>query len=368
MIYRQNKKAFTLIELLVVIAIIGVLSTLVIVALGNSRSSARDAKRLNDLKAMANALELYYANNNQYPASITPGQPLEAGGIVYMSKVPNNPTPYTDGNCPDEEYRYLSNSPQSYSVISCIGSSQGNLIAGGVSVTNNSGLQSIGATNGLVLYLDASNPASYPGFGNTWYDLSGSNNHGTLIDGPIFNSDNGGSIVFDGVNDYINLSNQIQFDRTDAFTLSSWVLVKSTNSQIINNENGSYRGYQFAISSNGNLTFFFRNTVNTNFIGVRDVDISELNKFLFVSVSYDGSSDASGVKLYINSILKDNVVVGNNLTDTTISNETTWMGKRRPATQGSLNGNIYQTSIYNRELTASEILQNYNATKDRFVL
>ncbi|WKZ24506.1 MAG: prepilin-type N-terminal cleavage/methylation domain-containing protein [Patescibacteria group bacterium] len=197
-----NKKAFTLIELLVVIAIIGILSTLVVLALGNSRTSARDAKRLNDLKAMANALELYYANNNQYPASITPGQPLEQGGIVYMSKVPNNPIPRTDSNCPDQEYRYLSNSPQNYSIISCIGSSQGNLIAGGVSITNNSGPQSIGSVNGLIFYFDASNPASYPGSGNTWYDLSVSGNNGALVNGPTFNSDNLGSLEFDGVNDY----------------------------------------------------------------------------------------------------------------------------------------------------------------------
>jgi hypothetical protein len=61
-------------------------------------------------------------------------------------------------------------------------------------------------TSGLVLNLDAANPRSYPPpyNGVTWTTLAGSNN-GTLINGPTFNSSNGGSIVFDGVNDYINL-------------------------------------------------------------------------------------------------------------------------------------------------------------------
>ena len=53
-------------------------------------------------------------------------------------------------------------------------------------------------TNGLVLALDAANHKSYPGSGTTWFDLSGNSHDGTLTGGPTFNSDNGGSIVFDG--------------------------------------------------------------------------------------------------------------------------------------------------------------------------
>jgi hypothetical protein len=56
-------------------------------------------------------------------------------------------------------------------------------------------------TNGLVLCLDAADRTSYLGSGTTWFDLAGSNN-GTLTNGPTFNSTNGGSIVFDGVDDY----------------------------------------------------------------------------------------------------------------------------------------------------------------------
>ena len=63
----MNKKGFTLIELLVVIAIIGLLSTLAVVALGNARVKARDAKRLSDLKQVQTALELYYTDNSAYP-------------------------------------------------------------------------------------------------------------------------------------------------------------------------------------------------------------------------------------------------------------------------------------------------------------
>lgn len=101
----MNKKGFTLIELLVVVAIIGLLSTLAVVALGNARVKARDAKRLSDLKQIQTALELYYTDNSSYPS----GSSVElgttnyaclnnAGWAVtgctnpYMSSVPDDPT------------------------------------------------------------------------------------------------------------------------------------------------------------------------------------------------------------------------------------------------------------------------------------
>ncbi len=66
---KQKQKAFTLIELLVVIAIIGLLASIIMVALNNARSKARDAKRIADVKELMSAFELYYNDNNQYPAS-----------------------------------------------------------------------------------------------------------------------------------------------------------------------------------------------------------------------------------------------------------------------------------------------------------
>jgi hypothetical protein len=59
-------------------------------------------------------------------------------------------------------------------------------------------------TNGLVLCLDAADKNSYSGTGTTWTDLTGNGNNGTLTNGPTFNSANGGSISFDGTNDYID--------------------------------------------------------------------------------------------------------------------------------------------------------------------
>jgi hypothetical protein len=75
-------------------------------------------------------------------------------------------------------------------------------------------------TNGLVLYLDAANRISYVSGSTAWNDMSGFSNNGTLVNGPTFNTGDGGSIVFDGVNDYITLGTQ-NLISTD-FTINLW--------------------------------------------------------------------------------------------------------------------------------------------------
>ena len=104
----KKSAGFTLIELLVVIAIIGLLSTLAVVSLNNARTKSRDAKRLSDIKQIQTGLELYFADQNTYPAvataktlgitgaltlTSTSGFSDLTTGTVYMSKVPANPTP-----------------------------------------------------------------------------------------------------------------------------------------------------------------------------------------------------------------------------------------------------------------------------------
>jgi hypothetical protein len=218
--------------------------------------------------------------------------------------------------------------------------------------------------NGLVLSLDAGNVKSYPGSGTIWYDKSGGRNNGTLTNGPTFS---GGSIVFDKVDDYIEVANQIQFERTNSFTLSAWINTNdANNNQIINNETSGYRGYQLAIDLNSKLFFFLRNTVGSNFMGIVCVNSFIPNIWTHVLCTYNGSSFASGATIYINGVQQQTEIRGDSLTDTTISNETTWIGYRRPSTQGPFNGRISQVSIYNRALSAQEVLQNYNATKSRF--
>jgi type II secretion system protein G len=89
----MNKKGFTLIELLIVIAIIGLLSTIITVAMGNARLKARDAKRMADLKQIQTALELYNNEKESYPTGTS--ATLGSGSFACL-----NASGFTTAGCP----------------------------------------------------------------------------------------------------------------------------------------------------------------------------------------------------------------------------------------------------------------------------
>jgi len=234
MISRSTKlKGFTLIELLVVIAIIGVLSTLAVIALGSARSKARDSKRLADIKQISTALELYYSENNTYPEIITPGNSLSSpdGLTDYMKKIPSNPTPRDDGDCPDADYGYYYiTATNMYRLSGCIGSSMSQLIAGGFVLYPDSTIDDIGPTDGLVGYWDFNE-----GPNTVAIDYSGNKNDGTwngrlpyyeaakvgLYSGH-FNLTNNPSKYSTDVN-YVNVTSIPISTFANGFTWSTWL-------------------------------------------------------------------------------------------------------------------------------------------------
>ena len=221
--------------------------------------------------------------------------------------------------------------------------------------------------NGLVLALDAANKNSYPGSGTSWKDLSGNGNNGTLTNGPTFNVSNQGSITFDGTNDYIDIADSTSLNPT-ILSIESWFKITafSSNQNIIN------KGYTFVsepyisytLKMDGVSSPYNTIAIEASVGGVRKALTStttlSANIWYNVVSTYDGST----FKLYINSIQESNTLSSTG----TISSYNTPLQIGRWGTQGSqyFNGNIAIAKIYNRALTATEILQNYNATKSRF--
>jgi len=140
---KVNLTGFTLIELLVVIAIIGLLSTIAIISLNNSRLKARDAKRISDLNQVRNALELYFNDCYSYPAALTVGGDIvgtdgncnPANDTTYMKAIPSNPTPWEDGGCPTSDYIYTRDSQSSYHISYCLGGGNSGIPAGSHNAT-----------------------------------------------------------------------------------------------------------------------------------------------------------------------------------------------------------------------------------------
>lgn len=142
---KQRHKGFTLIELIVVAGIIALISTFAIISVSKARVAVRDAKRTDSARTTVLALEQYYSKHNSYPTELIPGAELvDSDGIVYMSSVPSNPTPRTDGDCPDADFNYESfNNGLDYMLTFCLSGKTGSLNPG-ISYYQNSSLISCG--------------------------------------------------------------------------------------------------------------------------------------------------------------------------------------------------------------------------------
>lgn len=128
---KKNKKGFTLIELLIVMGALSIIATFVVVSFNSARVSSRDTKRVQQIKEIRTALELYYNRHKAYPTAITPGQTFSNNGVVYIDPVPANPTPRTDGGCLDSEYSYTPVTGNvNYTLNFCLGTSTGGYAAG----------------------------------------------------------------------------------------------------------------------------------------------------------------------------------------------------------------------------------------------
>jgi len=219
-------------------------------------------------------------------------------------------------------------------------------------------------TDGLVLCLNAADKNSYPGSGTTWTDISGNNNTGTLTNGPTFNSANGGSIVFDGTNDYCINSLSAGF----AAAITIITVGKSTNSTWTNHAGlGSARynnGYIIHSNSGGVSVTNYILDSSGNYNAVGTVTPSNIQNFNFYALTTNGSNSH---KSYLNGILVDSSSTSITRTNTG-SSQSNYLALDSTIDTRFTAMSIASHFIYNRELSATEILQNYNAQKSRFGL
>lgn len=218
-------------------------------------------------------------------------------------------------------------------------------------------------TEGLVLNLDAGNPSSYSGTGTTWYDLSGNGNNGTLVNGVSYDPANQGSLVFDGVNDYVE-TNFIQ--PLSDFTILCWF--KKIDdvywSPIFGTEiwnNGS--GYIFYFNGLSSLTFSqggggqsltadpstFGSIYDFNYYAVT------VNSMGDATIFVNGQIAATGSISLASQIEKSIIIGGRHSND---GNSTTDLA----------NVQISNFSFYDRVLTQQEVEYNYNVLKSRYGL
>ena len=241
-------------------------------------------------------------------------------------------------------------------------------------------------TDGLVLYLDAANTKSYPGSGTAWSDIASSKT-GSLINGPTFSNTTSPGIIFDGTNDYASFE-KIDLSQTSVVSVIFWCKLLSypelANAgylifEVTTNFNSSTTGFLVSYSDNSNLSFLNQSPLLLALRGNAGYTIPAFNKTLVNDLKwhhytciFDKSQTTNNeCTLYLDGILRTpsfypDGLMSNNTN--TFGNDPLFLGARSGGASGQGNVQIATFSMYNRTLTATEILQNYNTTKTRFGL
>jgi hypothetical protein len=219
-------------------------------------------------------------------------------------------------------------------------------------------------TDGLVLNLDAGFVGSYPTINTTWYDISGNNTTGSLVNGPTYTSSYSGSIVFDGVDDGISIPNSNTLGKSLSYTTCAWVKYNNsgyTSWMMLTDsvDYGSGGGYMMWLNDStpsiGKLLCSYDG--NWQYGTVRIFP----NTWTYVTIT----KDSNVVSFYVNGVfdVTRNYSFNNNLSITEVN-----IAYSSRNTGYRLNGNVGISQIYNRALSATEVSQNYNAQKGRFGL
>ena len=230
-------------------------------------------------------------------------------------------------------------------------------------------------TDGLVLCLDAANPKSYPGSGTTWYDLSGNGNHCSWSFAPTFNSDSNYNNVkyFTTLGNYCigPPSNSFGIDNSSGYTIihifRQISLVSSGGFHFLSSNGSSGESSRgiFAHSTWGNERYYFDQG--------GCCASSQRTSYLFSGLTtnkynmYCVTSSVSNRKIYFNG----NLSIENTSTaaDINLDSRNVYVsGSPDYGSSGSSwNARLSVFHVYNRELSNSEVLQNYNALKGRFL-
>jgi hypothetical protein len=220
----------------------------------------------------------------------------------------------------------------------------------GITSETNNNIQ----TNGLIGYWDFAYKSSYPRTGTTWTDLAGSNN-GT-ISGTSFNST--GDLTFDGSSsDSISFGtpSDLVFDADEQFSTSVWIQKEDQDSsQVILQQRRTVIGigYDGIAGTSTNVPYSYIGATATNASTVLQDDV-----WYHIATTYNNQA----FKLYVNAVVEGSGT-RNKESD---SGQTVYFGRHGSA-GNNFKGKLANLSYYSRELSASEILQNFNAQKQRF--
>jgi len=219
-------------------------------------------------------------------------------------------------------------------------------------------------TEGLILNLDARNRQSYPGTGTTWYDLTANHHDATLYGGVTYGGNYGGALSFDGSNEqYAQCPADVYFSG-GSFTIQSWVYNVSVQNwnRIIDFGNGAGANNILLSNSFGTSGAPGLYIEGTQFQADTTIALNVWNQICatFTADGYGGGT----AKIYINGQPHGSGTTGapqNTQRNFCYIGRSNW-GFGDP----NFHGGMGSLQIYNRALSDSEMLSNYNTTRSRY--
>jgi prepilin-type N-terminal cleavage/methylation domain-containing protein len=351
------KKGFTLIELLAVIVILAIILAIAVPSISNMIENSKISSFESDTKMILNAIKLKTLEDSSFDPTT-----VNISNITLLLKI----------NSDNYSYLKVFKQGEDFFLISVGKNKWENYAAHGTYST-------ISVDKNLVLWLDAGITSSYSGTGTLWYDLSGNNNNGTLAGSISYNSLNGGSFVFNGVNTYAIVPDN------DILTMSNgigtWeVWVKPTGNS--EDENGimikanyslGQREFQFNVRylSSANIYYAFfnennnNNWTNWNPIGSETTSAISINQWHHILATTDGKGNGY---LYVDGLLKSS----SSSLWTTIANSSAPLiiggGIDNTVITQMFVGNIAMCKLYNSFTTGDEVVKKFNEQRNRFGL
>ena len=222
--------------------------------------------------------------------------------------------------------------------------------------------------DGLVLYLDAK--YSYPGATGTnpdvytWYDMSGNENHGELKNGVGYNAANGGSLTFDGSNDYGSIQHSSTLSFATALTISVWFYSNTTPTAILYLKGRTDAdNYNPALNADGEYAWTGPNG-RSRYLPSAGYTVS--NTWYNLTVSHTSGSNPV---IYRNAVASTSHTYSEGNGTYALGTNSNPVGINADIPRGtifSFNGRITLLQAYNRALSAAEVSQNFDATRSRY--
>lgn len=368
----SKHKGITLIEILLVISAIGVLATIVIIAINPLRqlAQARDTNRRAAAESLKSALFQYNIDNEAYPPGLTTSlqDVCRPGGSTDCVDLESYLVPLYIADIPVDEVS--------------VGDSSGYQVGLDAStnklqvVAKHYEVEQIGeyvvVTDQLFASFDAGNSASYPGTGTTWTDTTSSGFIATLSSGVVFNTNNGGKFTFDeGDDDNAVIPYAPSMDLGQHWTLEAAVYINTTDADprmdpiIWKIADPGTHEDQYYIGWNGPgfRAGFERASDDNDFL----VAVTGLTNqtWYHVVATYDDDF----LRMYINGVLITENQIGSQIAYK--GSEDLYIGHLEHSNhnpKGNFDGDIAIARIYNKALSDTEVNQNFEAIRNRFGL